>query len=123
MHELLVQWVGYVVPIIELVGIAIVLWGVFQGITKLAYRSWMALRRQPLLGALDDVRILISEKLVLGLEFFLAGDVIQTIVVPSWQSLGVLGGIVGIRTVIVYFLNKEIQMGSTHRMQGENING
>jgi uncharacterized membrane protein len=123
MHELLVQWVGYVVPIIELVGIEIVLWGVFQGITKLAYRSWMALRLQPLLGALDDVRILISEKLVLGLEFFLAGDVIQTIVVPSWQSLGVLGGIVGIRTVIVYFLNKEIQMGSTHRMQGENING
>lgn len=28
----------------------------------------------------------------------------------SWQSLGVLGGIVGIRTVIVYFLNKELQM-------------
>ncbi|HEY3328000.1 MAG TPA: DUF1622 domain-containing protein [Novimethylophilus sp.] len=111
MHELLVQWVSYVVPVIEAVGVVIVLWGVFQGFAGLACRAWTALRRHPLPGSLDDIRILISEKLVLGLEFFLAGDVIQTIVVPSWQSLGVLGGIVGIRTVIVYFLDKEMQMG------------
>lgn len=110
MHEVLVQGVGYVVPVIELVGITIVLWGVFQGFFRLVGRAWMVLRQHPLPRGLDDIRIPISEKLVLGLEFFLAGDVIQTIVVPSWQSLGVLGGIVGIRTVIVYFLNKELQM-------------
>jgi uncharacterized membrane protein len=44
-----------------------------------------------------------GEKMVLGLEFFLAGGIIQTIVVPTWKTLGTLGGIVVIRTVIVYF--------------------
>lgn len=39
--------------------------------------------------------------MVLGLEFFLAGDIVQTIVVPTWNSLAILGGIVVIRTVIV----------------------
>lgn len=111
MHELLVEGVSDVVPVIETVGVLIVLWGVFQGFIMLTCRLWMVLRQRPTSGSLETIRLLISERLVLGLEFFLAGDVIQTIVVPSWQSLGVLGGIVGIRTVIVYFLDKEMKMG------------
>jgi hypothetical protein len=39
-------------------------------------------------------------------------DIIQTIVVPT---LGTLGGIVVIRTVIVYFLNRELSRDSKHR--------
>lgn len=31
MHEVLVRWVSYVVPVIELVGITIVLWVFFKG--------------------------------------------------------------------------------------------
>jgi uncharacterized membrane protein len=65
--------------------------------------------RQSVVQGLSQIRLAIGEKMVLGLEFFLAGDVIQTIVVPSWESLGILGGIVGIRTVIVYFLNTEMK--------------
>lgn len=42
------------------------------------------------------VRLAMGEKMVLGLEFFLAGDIIQTIVVPTWDSLAILGGIVAI---------------------------
>jgi len=45
----------------------------------------------------------------LGLDFFLAGDIIQTIVIPSKDTLLVLGGIVVIRTVMAYFLAKEIE--------------
>jgi len=55
-----------------------------------------------------------GEKLVLGLEFFLAGDIVQTIVVPTWESLAILGGIVVIRTVLVYFLNVELRQGAKH---------
>jgi uncharacterized membrane protein len=53
-----------------------------------------------------------GEKMVLGLEFFLAGDIVQTIVVPTWNSLAILGGIVVIRTVIVYFMNLELSRGA-----------
>ena len=49
--------------------------------------------------------------MALGLDFFLAGDIIQTIVVPSKDSLMILGGIVIIRTVMAYFLAKEIDQG------------
>lgn len=73
MHDMLVLRVGYVVPLIELAGITIMLWGVLQGFAKLACRGWMVLRSHPLPGSLDDIRIVISEKLVLGLEFFARG--------------------------------------------------
>ena len=47
--------------------------------------------------------------MALGLDFFLAGNNIQTIVVPSKETLMVLGGIVVIRTVMAFFLAKEIE--------------
>ena len=47
--------------------------------------------------------------MALGLDFFLAGDIIGTIVVPSKDTLMLLGGIVVIRTVMAYFLAKEIE--------------
>lgn len=94
---------------IEAVGIAVVLWGIVEGLAKLLRRSWEVMRRRSAPYGLSDIRRAIGEKLVLGLEFFIAGDVIQTIAVPNWQSLGILGGIVGIRTVLVYYLDRELK--------------
>jgi uncharacterized membrane protein len=44
----------------------------------------------------------------LGLEFLIAADIIRTIIRPTLEELAILGGIVVIRTVISYFLGKEI---------------
>lgn len=115
MDELLVQWVGYVVPWIESLGIGVVLWGILEAIIRLAQGSWSVLTRKSSRIELDVIRLTMGEKMVLGLEFFLAGDIIQTIVVPTWNSLAILGGIVVIRTVIVYFLNLELSRGEKLR--------
>ncbi|MCK5213652.1 MAG: DUF1622 domain-containing protein, partial [Dehalococcoidia bacterium] len=50
----------------------------------------------------------LGSSLLLGLEFLIAADVIRTVVQPSLQEVGILGGIVAIRTVISYFLQKEL---------------
>ncbi|HUW36736.1 MAG TPA: DUF1622 domain-containing protein [Rhodocyclaceae bacterium] len=41
-------------------------------------------------------------------------DIVQTVVVPTWNSLAIRGSIVVIRTVIVYFLNLELSRGPKH---------
>ncbi len=109
MHELLISGVGYILPWIEALGIAMVLWGIVGAVAGLVRRGWTTLARQRVQGDLGAIRLVMGEKMVLGLEFFLAGDIIQTIIVPSWNSLAILGGIVVIRTVIVYFLNLELR--------------
>lgn len=112
MDEFLVQWVSYVVPWIESLGIAVVLWGILEAIIRLTRGGWSVLTQKSSRIELDVIRLTMGEKMVLGLEFFLAGDIIQTIVVPTWNSLATLGGIVVIRTVIVYFLNLELSRGA-----------
>lgn len=114
MHELLVQWVGYVVPWIEALGIVAVLWGILEALLGLVRRGWSVMARHATRADLGAIRLAMGERMVLGLEFFLAGDIIQTIVVPTWNSLAILGGIVVIRTVIVYFLNLELSRGAKH---------
>jgi len=53
------------------------------------------------------VRIDFTSKIALGLEFFIAGDLIKTILEPGFNEIIVLGIIVAIRTIIGYTLSKE----------------
>lgn len=109
MHDLLIGLVELVVPWIEMIGIAVVLWGVVEGLVGLMMRIKSALIKTPELTPISHIRAAIGEKTALGLDFFLAGDIIQTIMIPSWESLAILGGIVVIRTVIAFFLNKDLR--------------
>ncbi|MBU1214530.1 MAG: DUF1622 domain-containing protein [Gammaproteobacteria bacterium] len=109
LHEMLVEAIDYIVPLTELLGAAVVTWGSLHGLLLLLQRGWGLLNKQVPQTSLRDIRIAIGEKMALGLDFFLAGDIIGTIVVPSKDTLLILGGIVVIRTVMAYFLAKEIE--------------
>ena len=54
------------------------------------------------------VRLTLARFLVLGLEFQLAADVLRTAISPSFEEIGKLAAIAAIRTVLNYFLNREI---------------
>ncbi len=47
--------------------------------------------------------------LLLGLEFELAADIVRTPISPTWNEIGQLGAIAGIRTFLNYFLEKDIE--------------
>ncbi|MFH2139990.1 MAG: DUF1622 domain-containing protein [Pseudomonadota bacterium] len=109
LHELLIDAIAYIVPLTELLGVAVVTWGSVHGFILLLQRGRDLLGSREPGSSLRDIRIAIGEKMALGLDFFLAGDIIGTIVVPSEEALLLLGGIVVIRTVMAYFLAKEIE--------------
>jgi hypothetical protein len=47
--------------------------------------------------------------LLLGLEFELAADIVQSVIAPSWVDIGQLGAIAVIRTFLNYFLEKDLE--------------
>jgi uncharacterized membrane protein len=47
--------------------------------------------------------------LLLALEFELAADVLRTAISPTWDDVGKLAAIAAIRTVLNYFLEKDIE--------------
>ena len=55
------------------------------------------------------VRLDLGRWLALGLEFELAADVLRTAVSPTWNDIGQLAAIAALRTLLNYFLAREIQ--------------
>lgn len=60
------------------------------------------------LSILNKIRMDFGSYILLGLEYLIAADIIETILKPSSEELIELGGIVLIRILLSYFLTKEI---------------
>ncbi|NIU86359.1 MAG: DUF1622 domain-containing protein [Nitrosopumilaceae archaeon] len=58
---------------------------------------------------IKSIRCYLGTCLLLGLEIMIVADIIKTVIPQTREELIFLGGIVFIRTILSYFLNKEIQ--------------
>lgn len=45
---------------------------------------------------------------LISLEFALGADLVETAIAPTWDDIGMLGAIAAIRTVLGYFLGRDI---------------
>lgn len=55
------------------------------------------------------LRVRFGSSLTLALELLLAADILRTAVAPTWEDIGKLAAIAAIRTVLNYFLEKELR--------------
>jgi uncharacterized membrane protein len=97
-----------VVICINLFGIMVVFWGfVVSAIgfirMKLARHGVVFFLKEA-----NEIRAVLGTYILFGLEFMIAGDIIHTFIKPSQEDLIVLATIVAIRTVISYFLGREV---------------
>lgn len=91
--------------LVEMAVVLIVAWGAAEALFRtvrhlLLSRGDLGVRREIWLG--------FAAWILLALEFALAADIIRTAVAPSWQDIGMLGAIAAIRTVLNWFLAKDI---------------
>lgn len=96
--------VDWIVLVTESLGALIIAIGVLIALALLV----RALARPTDPGSFTRVRLVLGSYLVLGLEFQLAADVLKTAVAPSFSEIGQLAAIAAIRTLLNYFLTKEI---------------
>lgn len=92
---------------LNVLGALITVWGVL--ISSVEFLRKELNRQEECLKCNEVIRIKLGSYLVLALEFFIASDIIKTIITPTWQGLGILGAIVIIRTILSYFLTKDIK--------------
>ena len=90
---------------IEVIGIAIIVVGALA-----ALGTFLGRLRQPDRDyAVSDFRSSLGRSILLGLEFLVAADIINTVAIqPTLHSLAVLAGIVLIRTFLSFSLEVEI---------------
>ena len=92
---------------LNIIGALITLRGVVIALGEFFKKEFS--KKKDSVGLHESIRITLGSYLVLGLEFFIAGDIIKTIITPTWETLGILGAIVMIRTILSYFLTKDLK--------------
>ncbi|MFD3516428.1 DUF1622 domain-containing protein [Streptomyces sp. NPDC058657] len=97
--------IGWLVHAIEAAGALIIFAGAVWAFARFVTTG---LRGRSLITEFNKIRLSLGRFLVLGLEFQLAGDVLRTAVAPSFTEIGQLAAIAAIRTVLNFFLTREI---------------
>ncbi|WP_407187730.1 DUF1622 domain-containing protein [Bradyrhizobium centrosematis] len=94
---------------IHLVGIGIEIFGVFIIVIGIVWSARYVFGRN-VASRYDSYKISIGRSLLLGLEVLVAADIVKTIAIElTFASLGLLAGLVVVRTFLSWTLTLEIE--------------
>jgi uncharacterized membrane protein len=116
-------FVDQIAKLIELVGVAIIVLGLILS-TFAYFRD--GLRQRDWRSAYERYRSNLGRGILLGLELLVGADIISTITAPlTFASVGLLAGIVVIRTFLSFSLETEIEgvwpwRRASHASQGSD---
>ncbi len=105
--------VGYLAAGAEIAAGLVIGVSILQGL--ISYGRQLLTRSQPHLGWTEDIRLRLGRALALGLEFTVASDILRTAVAPTRQDILNLGAIVLLRSLLNYFLEREIRQAEVRR--------
>jgi uncharacterized membrane protein len=107
--------VGYLTAGTEIAAALVIGVAVIRGIFE--YISVLFSRSRPRVDVTESVRLKLGRSLTLGLEFTVASDILRTAVAPTRQDILNLAAIVLLRTLLNYFLEREIEQGEQRRLR------
>jgi uncharacterized membrane protein len=95
---------------IHVVGICIEVFGVFIIVAGIVWSTYLCLNWRAATQPYDEYKIRIGRSLLLGLEVLVAADIVKTIAIElTFTSLGLLAGLVLVRTFLSWTLVLEIE--------------
>jgi len=100
----------YIALVTESIAILVIAVGVVDAVVG-TLRAGLSAGEDELQGR-QRVWMRFARWLVAGMTFQLAADVVSTSFNPSWDELGHLATIAGIRTFLSYFLDREMEAGA-----------
>jgi len=106
--EILSNIVQVVYTTISVLGAMVVIYGVIEAIISFL-KLKLSAENKNYISENEAIRQRLGAHLLLGLEIFIAADIISSVVSPSWGKVGILAAIVAIRTVLSYFLRMEVK--------------
>jgi len=90
-------------------GALFILWGAAKAARRMFWTEaepW----KGPQIPRLEEVRTAFGHRILLGLEFFLAGDIVRLLIDPSLNDLIRIGIIVAIRITLGLAITREIRL-------------
>ena len=106
--------VGYFAAGAEIAAAVVIGIAILRGI--LTYVQLLFARSDTEGSSTEAIRLRLGRALALGLEFTVASDILRTAVAPTRQDILNLGAIVLLRTLLNYFLEREIEQAEAKRV-------
>jgi uncharacterized membrane protein len=93
---------------VELIAAGVIAYGAIEALVGLLIPRRQFVKRK-MLHKRRHVFLRFGVWLLLGLQFELAADIVRSAISPTWSDIGQLGAIAAIRTVLNYFLERDIK--------------
>lgn len=97
---------GYISLSLDAVAILMVAVGAFRALIGILLIS---MRRRAPDAQVRSIFIDFARWLVAALTFQLGSDIVGTTIAPTWDELGRLASVAGIRTFLTYFLDRDLE--------------
>lgn len=78
-------------------------------VTKAIYHYFLLIKPLHAFSSKEAIRVNFGSSVAVSLELLLGADVLATAVAPSWDDIGKLAAIAIIRTLLNYFLERELK--------------
>lgn len=111
--------VGYLAAGAEMAAAVVIGLGIIRGLWDYLQQLLSRSRKHKHMDATEGIRLKLGRVLALGLEFTVASDILRTAVAPTRQDILNLGAIVLLRTLLNYFLEREIKQGEENNRLNE----
>jgi uncharacterized membrane protein len=110
--DLIKAWTTQLAGYVEAVAALMIAFAAAEATVRAAL---LIVRRHLPTEAREEVRLRLGMWLVLALEFELAADILRTAIAPTWNEIGLLAAIIGLRTILNYFLQLEIERARSRK--------
>ncbi|MBA3051481.1 DUF1622 domain-containing protein [bacterium] len=106
MNKLIIIINEYAIYILQFFAILVIITGVVKAM-------WIfigdALIKDKAVKAIRESRLELGHSFSLGLGFLIGASILKSTLTPTWDDIGKLSVIIAIRTILNYFLTREIK--------------
>lgn len=97
-----------IVLLLYILCVLVLMWGTVLAVKDFFMTELKHPSREESSYNITGIRSFLGSYILLSLEILIAADIVESIINPSFQDLIVLASMVLIRTVMAYFLHKEM---------------
>ena len=112
MAEIIFVLNRFIVSVCQILAMVVILTGISKALV--IYIKDVLLSKKSL-EAIQESRMEIGHAFSLGLAFLIGASILNTIIAPTWDDIGKLAAIIAIRTVLNYFLLKDLEKATNNK--------
>lgn len=117
MEELFKEWTQWVAIAVEAAAVLVIAIACIEAVWRILFVS---VTHPPMSDpAKEGGRLRLARWLAVALEFTLAADILRTAIAPSWEDIGKLAAIAALRTLLNFFLQREIETASAQETRAQ----